>query len=493
MRILFVCSEADPFVKTGGLADVCGALPKALARRGHDVRVMLPRYRAIDRGKWGLRPILPEMKVDYAGHTITGEVLVGHLPGTEIPVYFIEQPHLYDRPGIYDGEHGAFGDNDLRFAFLCLAALWTLKGLDWRPDVIHTHDWQAALVPALLKHHPAIVAEPFYHGIGTVQTIHNIAYQGNFAPHIVENCGLPWSVYTSEGMEFYGRASLLKAGLTFSDFVTTVSRTYADEVRTPAFGGGLEGVLSARGERFLGIQNGIDAEVWNPEADKALAKNYTADRPEGKDACKTDLQEFCGLPKRNVPVVAMVSRLVEPKGFDLIKEILPDLLQREDMQAVLLGSGSPRFEKYFSDLARLMPKKFAAKVGYDEKMAHKIYAGADIFLVPSAFEPSGLTQLYAMRYGTVPVVRRTGGLADTVSHASVPEIEAGKSTGFVFNDFLPDALLWGINQALTLYRTDKPHWSRLRRNGMLKNFAWDISAAEYEALYQKTVAVATKA
>lgn len=488
MRILFVVSEAAPFVKTGGLADVAGALSSTLARRGHDVRLVLPKYRSVDGDKYRLLPLMPELNVTFGGETVRGQVLRTNYPGSQMPVYFLDAPQLYDREGIYTGEKGDFPDNNKRFSFLNLAALWMCKGLDWQPEVIHCHDWQTGLIPALLREHPEIKADPFFEKIRTVFTIHNLAYQGNFAPQLVSDLNLPWSVFTADGIEFYGRASMLKSGLMFSDAITTVSKTYAEEVKTPTFGGGLEGVLRARANRFFGIVNGIDTRVWDPQEDPHIAAKISPASGNGKAGCKADLQRFFGLPEKKVPILGMVTRLTGQKGLDILVESLGTVLQ-DNVQFVILGSGDPRYEKFFSDAGARFSKKIGARMTYDEKIAHKIIAGSDILLVPSAFEPCGLTQMYAMRYGTVPVVRRTGGLADTVTDASAQGIQNGVSTGFVFTDYNADALTWAIKRAIELYNEDKGLWNKLRRNGMAKDFSWEAASGLYEELYRRVLAL----
>ncbi len=489
MRILFVCSEVVPFVKTGGLADVCAALPKKLHERGHDVRIVMPRYRAVDVAKFNLLPLMPEMKVRYGGDTFSGEVMRTSYPGTEMPVYFVDLPNLFDRDGIYNASNHDYLDNDRRFACFNMAALWLLKGLDWQPEVIHLHDWQAGLIAALLKHHPEVCTNEFFTRIKSVLTIHNLAYQGNFGPQLVGDIGLPWSIFTSEGMEFYGRASTLKAGIVYSDIVTTVSETYAEEILRPEYGANLEGVLNARKSRLHGILNGIDTKVWDPATDTLIAKPIHAASGKGRAECKAALQELCGFPKKpNVPLLGLTTRLTGQKGIDLFADAVNTLLT-EDVQIVVLGTGEERYENLFREGAHRFPRKFAAKLSYDETLAHRIYAGSDIFLIPSAFEPCGLTQMYAMRYGAIPVARATGGLVDTVIPATIERIEKGVATGFLFTHYNAGAFLEAIHQAIHLYRNDQGHWDKLRRNAMARDFSWDRSAVAYEGLYGKALAL----
>jgi starch synthase len=492
MRILFVASEVVPFVKTGGLADVVGALPKTLAARGHDVRIVLPKYRSIDSQKFNLLPLMPEMKVRYGNDTFSGEVMRTSYPGTDIPVYFIDLPHLFDRDGVYNSQNHDYLDNDRRFASFNLATLWMLKGLDWAPDVMHIHDWPTGLIPALLKFHPEVKSDEFFAKIKTVLTIHNLAYQGNFVPQLVADIGLPWSTFTSEGMEFFGRASMLKSAIVFSDLIATVSPTYANEIRTETYGAGLDGILRACQNRLVGILNGIDTKLWDPANDPNIPAKIHAVTGAGRAECKAALQAKCGFPqKKHVPLIGMATRLTGQKGIDLAADALNTLLAA-DIQMVLLGSGEERFENFFREIANRFPKKFAAKLAYDESLAHQIYAGSDMFLIPSAFEPCGLTQMYAMRYGAVPIARATGGLVDTVADASIRGIEEGRSTGFLFADYNTPALLGALQKAVSLFRDDQPHWDKLRRNAMARDFSWETSAAAYEALYERAVAPAAK-
>ncbi|MDX2177166.1 MAG: glycogen synthase GlgA [Candidatus Sumerlaeia bacterium] len=484
LRVFHAASEAEPFIKTGGLADIMMSLPKALAARGHDVRAAIPKYRELEYDEGETVVVLPELNIWYGGTQYTGQVLETAFPDTDIAVYLMDFPGLFDRDGIYEPPGGQFTDNDRRFGVFSLALLWLMKGIDWRPDIVHAHDWQTGLLPVLLKAHPEVLAEGFHQDIRTVFTIHNLAYQGNFSPEILSNMFLPWSLFSPEGLEFYGKASMLKAGLVYSDVITTVSPSYAEEIQTKEFGAGLDGLLRKRSSDLKGILNGIDTALWNPEADPYIAAPVNPWGDAGKALCKAALQKRFGLPKRHCPLVGMTSRLAAQKGIDLVLRVLPELAQR-DVQFVLLGSGDARFERAFEDLASQHPKRIAVHTGFDNERAHQIYAGADMLLVPSAFEPCGLTQMYAMRYGTVPVVRAVGGLRDTVRHADVPSIEAGEATGFLFSDYTAEALLAAVEQAMELYRDDKPHWGKLRRNGMARDFSWGHSAQLYEALYDR--------
>lgn len=488
LKILFVAAECQPFIKTGGLADVAGALPKTLHRLGHDVRIVLPRYSDIDGGKHRLLPMMPEMKVQYGPHLLEGSVLRCSFPGTQMPVYFIDEPDLFHRRGLYGHGRMDFADNDRRFAFFSMATLWMLKGLDWQPDIIQTNDWQTGLLPALLRHHPEVTADSFYESMRTVFALHNIAYQGNMDKALVPAIGLPWDVFTHEGLEFYGKASYLKSGLVYSDALVTVSPTYSREIQQEEFGAGLHNTFRERALDLHGILNGIDVDEWDPGNDKYIEKPFSADNLEGKAACKEALQEFAGLPRRpDLPVVVMISRLITNKGLDLVINAMDDLLQM-DAQFYILGSGEEEYEAALRNVAVNHPDKFAAHIEYEHKLMHRILAGADMLLMPSAYEPCGLTQLYAMRYGTIPIARETGGLADTIFHATEPAITSGKASGFLFKGYTGDILRDTIAEALALKRNSPNLWSNLVQNAMRQDFSWDRSARDYLRLYEEVLA-----
>lgn len=492
MRILFVASEAVPFIKSGGLADVVGALSKVLHQMGHDVRLVLPRYQDLDSDSFRLLPLMPEMKVQYGDETMVGSVLRCSYPGTQMPVYFLDEESFSQRPGIYGNGRSDYPDNDKRFAFFNMAALWLLKGLDWQPDIIHCHDWQTGLIPALLRHHPVVSQEAFYQDIKTVFSIHNLAYQGNFNKFLVPMIGLPWSVFTTDGLEFYNKTSFLKSGLVYSDELVAVSPTYAHEIQLDEQGAGMAGTLRSRAVNLHGILNGIDIDEWNPAVDPLLAKDYKIDDTKGKAACKAALQKEVGLPvDPGTPLIGMISRLVSAKGFDLITKALESLLQL-DAQFFVLGSGDSEYEEIFEQAAIDHPRRFAAHIGYDADLSHRVIAGSDMFLMPSYYEPCGLTQLYSMRYGTVPVVRHTGGLADSVFHANDQSIEQGLGTGFLFDDYRPDVLIETIRQAIDLYKNEPKKWNHLVKNGMSRDFSWANSAEKYVKLYETAMAAKPK-
>lgn len=487
LRILFVASESVPFCKTGGLADVVGALPRVLHERGHDVRVILPRYRSIDQAKFRLLPLLPEMKVSYGSEVFSGSILRCSFPGTNMPVYFIDEPHFFDREGIYGGPNGDYLDNGVRFAFFNMATLWTLKALDWQPDVIHLNDWQTGLIPALLRHHPVVSTDPHYAETKTLFAVHNLAYQGNFDKYVIPQIGLPWSVYTQEGMEFYDKASFLKSGLAFADRLVTVSPTYAREIQGEEHGAGMDGILRHRSGDLAGIMNGIDVQEWDPTADPHIAASFSAEDIAQKKACKAELQKAAGLKvDPTIPLVAMVSRLVDAKGFDLVSESLQELLAL-DAQFFILGTGKPEYEELYRQAAATHGDRFAAHIGYDVPLSHKAIAGADIFLMPSEYEPCGLTQLYSMRYGTVPVAHATGGLVDSIVAVTKGTLKQQKATGFLFDKHTSDAMLASLREALALYRKGGEAWASIQRAAMAQDTSWDRSAGEYERLYRELV------
>jgi starch synthase len=485
LRILFMASEADPFTKTGGLADVASALPRALHSLGHDVRILVPKYRGAGAHAGELQRVVPHLRIPLGDREAEGALLEGRAP-SGVPVYLLEQDHYYDRFGVYGTADGDYWDNCERFIFFCraglegLARLGEAGGARWRPQLIHANDWQTGLVPVYLRtlyrDHPALKA------VATLFTIHNLAYQGAFWHYDMPMTGLGWDLFTPAGLEFFGKLNFLKGGLVFSDLLTTVSRTYAREIRTAAFGSGLEGVLEERSQDLHGVVNGIDYDVWNPEKDPALAQPYSADEPEGKSVSRAALRAQLGLEPGPDPVLGMVTRLAEQKGLDLVLEALPGLLA-EGCQLVLVGSGEPRLEDAFRTAAARHAGQVAVHIGYDPDLARRVYAGADCFLMPSRYEPCGLGQLIALRYGAVPVVRRTGGLADTVSEFD-PARRTG--TGFLFDAFSAEALLEAVHRAAVTYHQPQP-WKALVRNGMAEDFSWDASAREYVTLYRKAL------
>lgn len=479
LSILFVASEVEPFAKTGGLADVAGDLPRALAALGHDVRIFMPKYRGVERAAGDLREVLPAFPVPIGDRVVEGRVLEGRL-GQTVPVWFLAQDHYYDRDALYTTPEGDYWDNCERFTFFCRAVPTALPRLGWQPEILHAHDWQTGLLPVYLE--TLYRDDPFLGPLATVFTVHNLGYQGLFWHYDLPMTGLSWDLFTPAGIEFYGKISFLKAGLVFADLLTTVSRTYAREIQTPEFGHGLDGVLRERSADLVGIVNGIDYEAWNPATDPELPKRYDAQDLEGKRHCRRALQEELGLLADGGPVIGMVTRLADQKGLDLAVQVLPTLL-RAGAQLVLLGAGEERYQQYFRELAQAHPGAVGVRIGFDQGLARRIYGGADAFLMPSRYEPCGLGQLISLRYGTIPIVRRTGGLADTIREF---DPATGRGTGFTFEAYEPGALQGAVERALAAYR-DAGTWRRLTRNAMAEDFSWEASAREYEACYRKVL------
>ena len=480
-RVLFAASEVHPFVKTGGLADVSGALPPALRRLGVDARILLPAYPGVLEQIAG-EPVGQETAV--LPETPSARLYRGTLPGEETPVYALVCPALYERPGgpYSDADGREWPDNPLRFGMLSRAAalFGRREGLaDWSADIVHCNDWQTAIAAAHLAHLPDPRAR-------AVLTVHNIAFQGNFPRDVLPRLALPPSSFGLHGVEFFGRVSFMKAGLVYAHHITAVSPTYAREIQTSAFGCGMEGVVVARKDRLSGVLNGIDTRAWNPGADRYLPRPYGPDRLGDKAASKRALQERLGLevdPRR--PIVGMVTRLTYQKGVDLVLDLLPEIL-RQPIQIALLGAGDRAFEARWRQAATDLPGRVGVTIGYDEGLGHLIEAGADMFLMPSRFEPCGLNQLYSMRYGTPPIVRRTGGLADSVVDTTLASLDDRTATGFVFDGASAVELLACIHRALITFR-DRPTWRSIQRNGMSRDSSWDQSAAEYRAIYGRVL------
>ncbi|HBH97705.1 MAG TPA: glycogen synthase GlgA [Candidatus Omnitrophica bacterium] len=491
MKILFVASEVSPFAKTGGLADVAGSLPRALARLGHEVRLIMPRYRAVDPKRFRLKPRLPRFTVPLGSSRVDGSVFEGVLPGTKIPAHFVDQPDLFDRDGLYQYEGRDFPDNLARFSFFSRAVLDAVPRLGWPPDVVHCHDWQTALIIAHLA--LARASDPFWQSAASVLTVHNLAYQGVFPQAGWPLTGLPSAAFSMEGLEFYGQINCLKGGLVHADRLSTVSPTYAKEIQTPAGGCGLDGILVTRRGALVGILNGIDVDEWNPQTDPHLAARYAVDRLEGKATCKRALQRQQRLPARPAEtraggpqqpalLIGMIQRLVEQKGLDLFVQAAPRLMTLP-IQVVILGVGDPAYHQQLTDLARRFPDRMAVTLRFAGDLAYQIEAGADAFLMPSRFEPCGLNQMYSMRYGTLPIVHRTGGLADTVVDATPSALAAGRATGFIFEDYSAEALVEAVEEAVALF-ANRAQWTQVMRTGMRQDFSWDRSAREYVTLYE---------
>jgi starch synthase len=473
VRILFVASEGLPFSKTGGLADVVEALPKALVAQGHEVAVVLPRY----RGTKATAVVMPSLTIPLGVRLRFPAIADGTLLHG-VRYFFVDDPAYFDRDGIYGTRAGDFSDNAERFSEFCRAGIEIAKHV-WPPDVIHCHDWQTALLPLLLR--TSYGDDPVVKDIPVVFTIHNMGYHGQFGRNVLGPAGIPEILFHREALEFYGNVNFLKAGLIYSDYLTTVSRKYAQEIRTPEYGYGLDGVARSRGDRLVGILNGVDYSAWSPEKDKLIAVKYSAKDLTGKQVCKQELLQIFKLPQEHAarPIIGIVSRFADQKGFDLIAEKAYELM-REDLVLVVLGTGEKRYEDLFRALAAAFPGRVGVKIAYDNTIAHKIEAGADMFLMPSRYEPCGLNQIYSLKYGTVPIVRATGGLDDTIEPF---DLEHGTGTGFKFADYNGGAMMWAIKQALHHY-SDERIWRRIQLNGMAKDFSWKASAAEYAKLYQ---------
>lgn len=484
MKILFVASEVVPFAKTGGLADVAGALPKALAQLGHDVRVIMPRYRMVDRKRFGLKQARERVTVTVGTKHVSGGVFEAKMPNAAITTYFIDQPALFDRDGLYQDKGVDFPDNLERFSFFSHAVLKLIPQLGWQPQVVHCHDWQTAL---LLPHLALSAAtDRFWQSVGTVLTVHNLAYQGLFPKEAFALTNLPSSVFGIEGLEFYDQLNCLKGGLVHADLLTTVSPTYAKEIQTQEFGCGLEGVLASRRDDLMGILNGIDVEEWNPKTDPHLAAHYGLDELAGKSICKLALQRSQGLPEHHVLLVGMIQRLAEQKGIDIFVDAAEELLSLP-LQLVILGTGDPAYHEKLESLAKQFPDRLAVNLRFDNALAHQIEAGCDAFLMPSRFEPCGLNQMYSMRYGTVPIVRRIGGLADTVIDVSPATLAADGATGFVFDEYSAQALLQTVKRAVAAFG-DHDLWGHLMRIGMQQDFSWEHSAKDYVRVYERALA-----
>jgi starch synthase len=476
MRVLIVSSEVFPLAKTGGLADAVGALAVALARDGVQVGVVLPAYQSVLGGGFAGEETSLRVKIEIAGAQKTAAVQRTEL-ANGVAVYLVREDSYFLRPGLYGDAAGDYPDNAERFAFFCKAALAVAEATaPWH--IIHCHDWQSALIPPLLKTRPA--AYPRLEKSGVIFTVHNLAHQGIFPADSWPLTGLEVDYFTPRYLEFYGSMNFLKGGVLFADALTTVSRRYAEEIKTPEYGCGLDGVIRERAEALRGILNGVDYAEWNPATDPYIKRKYSARDVRGKKACKKDLQESFGLLRRaETPILGMVSRLVPQKGLDLIIEILDALVELE-LQLVILGTGSQKYEAALADFSVRYPEKVAIRVGFDNPLAHKIEAGADIFLMPSQFEPCGLNQMYSLKYGTIPLVRATGGLDDTIQDY---EPLSQNGNGFKFTGYSAPTLLEAVKRAVAVFGNDKA-WRRLIANAMACDFSWDKSAAEYLSLYR---------
>ena len=478
VKILFASSEAAPLIKTGGLADVSGSLPLALRAAGDDARLVLPAYPAVLQAVEQCT-VLSELQIP--GHEDKVRILAATDPRLDIPLYLVDAPALFGREGnpYVDSDGKDYPDNALRFAVFCRAVVALALGRadHWRPELVHCNDWQTGLVPALLSREwerPAMVF-----------TVHNLAYQGRFDRATFDALELPPALWTMDGLEFHGDFSFIKGGISFADMVTTVSPTYAREICAPELGYGLDGLLRHRGQRLVGILNGIDTRAWDPAGDPLLPHHYDSNDLSGKAACKAELLASLGLPVRPDSLLfSHIGRLVSQKGADLIIAILPSLMAVPDTQLVILGSGDAHLEAFLRKAAERYPERVGVHIGYNERLSHLIEAGSDVFLMPSRFEPCGLNQLYSLRYGTVPVVHKTGGLADTVVDATSRALFDETATGFVFEHADADGLWWAVNRAIELHQRPAIWWEKLVRTCMAQDFDWRVSAEHYREIYR---------
>ncbi len=485
LKVLFVTPEVEPFIKVGGLADMAGSLPKEIAALGHDVRLVCPAYGSLKvQGEWRARP--EPLGVDVGAGTHWAKVWQTELPGSHVPAYFLERDDFFSRPEVYNGPWGAHADNDLRFIFLCRGALTLCQQLDWIPDVVHCHDWTTGFVPVLLN---STLRDTALGNTASVFTIHNLEHQGYADRRAVGFAHIPWSEFRPDSIESGGAVNMLKAGLYHATKLSTVSPSYAEEIREPAGGCGLDDVLNFRAADLVGILNGIDAESWDPARDPQLPARYSAADLTGKATCKAVLQQHLGLHvDPNMAVFGVVSRLAAQKGLDLLAEALPHVLDRMHVQFALLGSGDPGLEQTFRQAAVDFPGRVGVHIGFNDGLARLIMAGSDLFVMPSRSEPCGLTQMYAMRYGTPPLVRATGGLIDTVDQY-VEDTDTG--TGFIFKDATPLALYNTIGWACATWYDRPAEFAALRQRGMARDFSWGRSAAHYVDLYRWAVAART--
>ncbi len=480
LRICFISSEVAPFAKTGGLADVAAALPTHLQGQGHDVRVFMPLYARIDASKVDFTPVdfLSDINVRMGSNVFTFSVFVGRAKGSDVDIYFVNCPQLYSGTEIYTGEW----DEHLRFALLVRATLECCQRMGWGPDIFHCNDWHTALLPLYLK--TLYTWDRLFAHSKTVLTIHNIAYQGVFPAEVIGNLGLDdyRHLFFQQDLE-QGAISFMRTGILYADVITTVSRTYAQEIQTETFGMGLDLLLRQRKETVIGIVNGVDYTQWSPQEDTLIPHRYgIEDVAEGKAENKRHLLDAVGLATDDeAPVIGVVSRLTSQKGLELTFEALPEGLRYLNLRVVVLGTGESSIEDHFHWLQRTFPQKACFYCGYNNELAHLIEAGSDIFLMPSRFEPCGLNQMYSLKYGTVPIVRKTGGLADTVE---LFDPETGEGTGFVFDHYDKAGFAWALKTALTTYGNPEA-WQLLRRNGMEKDFSWDRQGAIYEELYRR--------
>ena len=495
MKILLASSEVVPFAKTGGLADVCGALPAEIERIGNTVTVVLPAFRSIHQGGLEIETLNVELEIPIGKKIVTGRLLKSKLPGTNVDVYFVDQPDYFDRAGLYGDPGSDYKDNCERFTFFCRAVLECIRLLNLGTELVHCNDWQTGLIPALLEceYHD----NPLYENIASLITIHNMAYQGSFWHWDMLLTGLDWKYFNWKQMEHGGRLNMLKTGIVFADAINTVSPTYAKEIQTAEHGCGLEGTLQHRAGNVSGILNGIDVSDWNPATDTNLPANFSAPASgelisqkslDAKQECKTSLQQESRLSiGPRTPLIGIVGRLASQKGWSLILPVMREWLNNVDAQWVVLGTGDPDYHDVLTSLHRQHPHKLSANLEFSNELAHRIEAGSDIFLMPSEYEPCGLNQLYSMEYVTVPVVRSTGGLTDTVVNATVETIDDQSANGFRFDEFNQNSMEHALAKAVRMYREDNGTWRQLMSVGMARDWSWSASAKSYCHLYGETI------
>jgi starch synthase len=478
MHIVFAASECSPWARTGGLGDVVSALPKTLAKLGHRVSVFLPYYRQVAKAVPDAPVVLPSVTIPFPSYSRFVRILDGGVVDG-VQNYFVDCPELFDRESFYATPSGDYPDNAERFGLLCRTVIEASKLLGV-PDVFHVHDWQTAMLAVLLR--STYYFDPMVRHVPVVLTVHDVAYQGWFPPKTIEMLLLSWDLFTHDKLQHYDTLDFLKGGIVYADAITTVSRKYAEEIQTAEFGNGLEGTLRGRSGDLFGILNGVDYSEWDPATDPHIAAHYSADKLAGKKECRRDLLHAFGLEGvgEDTAVIGVVSRFATQKGFDLIVEIM-DRLVAEDMVLVILGKGEEYYERVLVEMANRHPSKVRVNVTYDPVMAHKIEAGSDIFLMPSRYQPAGMSQIYSLRYGTVPVVRATGGLDDTID-----EQPLGGGNGFKFWGYNSSALLDALLRALSTFR-NKEEWTQMMKRGMAQNFSWDAPAKEYIRVYERTI------
>ena len=486
MRIVFVASEAVPWAKTGGLADVAGALPEALAALGHDVTLIMPHYRVVDRVAPEPQSTPWRYQVPLGGGHVEGGVSIGRTPHGTVRVLFIDQPQFFDRDGIYSAHGADYPDNPARFLFFSRAAIEAMRLADVRPDIIHVNDWHTGILPVYL--HEFYSSCPEVGHAAVVMTIHNMAYQGRYGQWVVPLAELPWSLFDWRTLEYHGQANFLKAGLAYAQKITTVSPTYSKEIQTPEYGHGLDSMLRHREADLAGIVNGVDTTEWNPGSDPNIPKHYDITNfTEGKAACKAILQKEIGLPVRpDLPMLAQIGRLDSQKGWDLLLPVAHEFLRRGDSQFVILGTGAWHYQEALASLERQYPNQIRSLMQFSSPLAHLIEAAADLFLMPSLYEPCGLNQIYSQIYGAIPIVRRTGGLADTVTDPDDAKLPSSPATGILFNHADQAGLRWAIDRGLSIWR-DKPKRDQMIRAGMSKDWSWHRSAQEYVSVYQSAM------